>query len=498
MILDARGDIPALDDRYDCCIVGAGPAGMTLAFKLAESEQRVLLLEAGDWEVTWESQDLYEGENLGLEYYPLSAPRLRALGGSTGHWGGVCLLLDRSDFLPRDDVPLSGWPIRFEDLVPYQEEAANLLQTGRFSADIRKPVDDLGNLEIVEQRFSSDRQFHDVRNEDPVRFGVSFQDRLKNTPNIDLVLNANVVGFAVDGDTGRITQAQVRNYEDGQGVATADRFVLALGGIETSRMLLHLNAGHENRFGNQNDMVGRCFMEHPIIDNDTYFITKRLYSHSPTWELERLLRRSRPELLLSPSHDHMLKNGWLNSAVRLQRLNPLPIREKAIGDAEFIKSLQFEEDYFFTGTSFVMGEQQPNPASRIVLTENRDRFGLGIVGLDLRLTEKDIETLRGSTAEAAKFLIRSGLGRMRVDPSLWNRKPLEQLPLDYSSHHMGGARMSLTSETGVVDANCKVHGAPNLYVAGSGVFPTSGHANPTFTIVQLSLRLAEHLADPTA
>ncbi|WP_170788408.1 GMC oxidoreductase [Ruegeria lacuscaerulensis] len=498
MILDARAEIPALEGPYDCCIVGAGPAGITLALKLAQAGRRVVLLEAGDREVTPDSQDLYEGENLGLEYYPLSAPRLRALGGTTGHWGGQCLLLDRSDFLPRPDVPLSGWPIRYEDLAPYQAETAKLLQTGQFSGGFRKPVDDSGTLDVVEQRFSSDRAFYDIGNTDPVRFGPFYQGQLEDEPNIDLVLNANVVGFDVDGETGQITQAQIRNYGDGEGAVAAGRFVLAMGGLENSRMLLHLNARQNNRFGNQNDMVGRCFMEHPVIDHETYFITRRLYSHSPTWEFERLTRRSRPELVLSPSQDQMLKNGWTNSAVRMRRLRRRKLPPEELGDTGFINGLKFDEDYFFTSNSQVTAEQRPNPASRVVLTDQRDRFDLNTVGLDLRLMPEDIETLRGSTIEVAKFLIRNGLGRMRMDPALWNRDAFENLPLDYGSHHMGGARMSETPETGVVDANCKVHGAANLYVAGSGVFATCGHANPTFTIVQLSLRLADHLLGPSA
>ncbi len=493
MIFDARDEVPALDDIYDCCIVGAGPAGITLAFKLANAGHRVLVLEAGGQEVTSESQDLYEGENLGVDYYPLSAPRLRALGGTTGHWGGQCVLLDRSDFLPREDVPLSGWPIRFEDLEPYQDEAARILQTGSFGSEIRKPADATGTIDSVAQRFSSDRSFYEVRNTDPVRFGSFFLDDLGSAENIDLVLCANVVDFTVDGDSGRISQAHFRNYGEGKGLAKAEQFVFAMGGIENCRMLLRLNARNANRFGNQNDMVGRCFMEHPIVHNGGYFITKRLYSHSPTWEFERLRRRARPELVLSPSEDQMLSNGWLNSAVRLQPLKPRPMSEDEAGSDRFIQNLEFNEDYFLTGDSSVIGEQEPNMASRLVLTNDRDRFGLELVGLNLQLTDRDIETLRASTGEAARFLIRNGLGRMRVEPTLWNRAELDELDFDFSSHHMGGARMSLTSETGVVDANCKVHGAPNLFVAGSGVFATSGHANPTFTIVQLSLRLADHL-----
>lgn len=493
MILDARAGIPALDGKYDCCVIGSGPAGITIAMKLAEAGRRVVLLEAGDREVESESQELYDGDLLGLDYYSLMGPRLRALGGTTGHWGGQCLLLDRFDFEPRDDVPLSGWPIRYEDLKPYQSGAEEILQSGRFPETVRSPADDTGTLDVVTQRWSSDRPFYDVTSNEPVRFGTRYRADLEASKRIDVVLNANVVGFAANAATGRVSAARVRNYADGAGEVAADRFVLAMGGIENCRMLLHLNDEQQNRFGNQNDMVGRCFMEHPVIRHGAYFVTRRLYSHSPTWEFERLFRRAIPELLLSPSHAQILRNGWLNSTVRLNRLNPEALTDSEVGEAAFVRGLEFDEDYFLTGATWVVGAQSPNPLSRILLTEKRDRFGLRVTGLDWRLLPVDVETLRGSTIEAAKFLIRTGLGRMQMEPALWERMAMGDMPFDYSSHHMGGARMSETPETGVVDRDCKVHGAANLWVAGSAVFPTSGHANPTFTITQLALRLADHL-----
>lgn len=491
MILDARTGIPSLEGRYDCCVAGAGPAGITVALKLAEAGKRVVLLEAGDREATQESQELYAGEILGLDYYPLEAPRLRYLGGTTGHWGGQCLLLDRADFEPREDVPLSGWPIGYDDLAPYQPGAAQLLQTGEFPAEVRRPADNTGTIDVVTQRFSSDRAFYDVGGNEPVRFGTRHLADLETSDRIDLVLNANLVGFGFDTATGRLSVAKVRNYSDGAGEVAADLFVLAMGGIENARALLHLNEEVRNLFGNQNGMVGRCFMEHPVVHHGAYFITKRLYSHSPTWEFERLVRRAIPELLLSPSPAQRQQNGWLSATLRLERLNRRALSDAETGEAAFVRDLAFDEDYFLTGQSWVLGEQAPNPASRVVLTDRRDRFGLRITGLDWRLSPVDVETLRGTTIEAAKFLIRSGLGRMQMEPALWERAA--DLPIEYSSHHMGGARMSETPATGVVDGDCRVHGAANLFVAGSAVFPTSGHANPTFTIVQLALRLADHL-----
>lgn len=488
MIRDANNADISFEGSYDFCIIGAGPAGISLALKLAESGFRIALLEAGDREYTEESQEIYEGVVLGQEYTDLEVTRLRYLGGTTGHWGGQCLRLDDHDFEPRDDIPLSGWPIRYDDLRPYEtgtNEILNLTSFGR----VRRPVDD--NIEVVTQRWSADRAFYDISNTESIHFGDRYVADLDASEAIDLVLNANVTGLSVDTASGRISEAKVESYGGQTYTVQADHFVIAMGGIENARFLLQLNAAQNNQFGNQGNMVGKCFMEHPLLHNGPYFITRRLYSHSRYWQLERFLRRQKPEKTLSTTPEFQQKSKIMNATIHLDRLYRRPLHEWETGGSEFINNLEFEKDYFFVGDSYTVGEQAPNPASHIFLTDDRDRFGKRKAGLDWQLLPLDAKTMRASTVEVARMLIRTGLGRMHILPEVWDGQT--EIEYDYSQHHMGGARMSNTFETGVVDRNCKVHGSENLYVAGSGVFATSGHANPTYSIIQLALRLADHL-----
>jgi choline dehydrogenase-like flavoprotein len=142
-------------------------------------------------------------------------------------------------------------------------------------------------------------------------------------------------------------------------------------------------------------------------------------------------------------------------------------------------------------------EQTPDPGSRITLSEHRDALGLRGVRVDWRVGERERRTLETITETIAAEFGRLGLGRARVDHWLAEHGGWGTGPMDYN-HHMGATRMSDDPATGVVDANGRVHGIANLYVAGSSVFPTCGVTNPTLTIVALGLRLADHLRSTLA
>lgn len=492
MINDLKAGPPPIHGHYDHCVIGAGAAGISLALALAAAKKRVILLEGGDRDFTSESQQLYEGDVTGLDTHALDVPRLRYLGGTTGHWTGRVLHRDAADFVPRDDISLSGWPIREQALVPYQSDAAELLGTTRIRRS-RRQADDTGTIDIVTQHFSSSDAIFDLNKDEPRRFGAHFARALQDAADIDTLINANFVGFDVDGATGRMISAQVVGYDDARYTISADNFIMAMGGIENTRALLHLNDEYDNRFGNQGDMVGRCFMDHPRLPLGSYFITQRLFSPLPYFGVERLVRRSPKQMVLSPNPNYARRNGFLNGGVWLNFPRRRPLSDDTLDSAPFLRGLTFDHDYFFTGEGLLFAEQAPNPDSRLTLSDNKDRFGLRQAALDWQLLPIDVETMRRVSLEAAEFLIRNGIGRMQIDPSLWQGATSSDIPMMSSSHHMGGTRMSETSQTGVVDTDCRVHGAQNLYVASGAVFPTSGLANPTYTIVQLALRLADHL-----
>ena len=251
MILESPQGGDLATQSFDVCIAGAGPAGITLALALSAQGRRVLLLEAGGFEISPVSQDFYTGENVGLDYYDPFVSRLRYFGGTSNHWGGRCRPLDAHDFEPRPGLPLSGWPITKADLDPYAEAADAVLDldpVATVSEGPTRPADP--DLRRIGYRHS------------PVKFNARYRDEIVADPNILLVLNANLVDLRLDDARDRVTGAVVRGYDEGVAPVTvqAETFCICLGGLENARFLLNADSQVPGGIGNGADLVGRYLL----------------------------------------------------------------------------------------------------------------------------------------------------------------------------------------------------------------------------------------------
>jgi len=499
MIIDIDGvDSIPLEGSYDVCIAGGGVAGIVLARSLANSGKRVLLLEGGSLEYTWESQGVYSGTNVGMEYFDLDITRLRFLGGSSNHWFGWCRPLDADDFERHDHIPDSGWPIGQADVEPYLAEAREILELDDFPSDTPLPGSDLRLKDIY------------FRSSPPVLTGQKYFDFLDTSDRVDLLLNANLVDIRLDPDTGRVTAFLFRGYKDGaqQYEARAGRYVLALGGIENARALLNASGQVPAGVGNSGDMVGRHFMEHPYRDAGYFILTQPdqrfddpFWHLSPTLDMKRREQIANARFVFLQLTNQKKKSvfadakQWVKDGVCetdiladwIRTIRPLRCHPKLSdlpqGAGRLVATL----------------EQVPNPSSRITLSEETDRFGLRRVALDWQYTPMEKKTLQVSALEVAKYFAAENLARVKLyDWVLDADDPGFPPPIEggygASHHHMGTTRMGTSARDGVVDQDCRVFDSDNLYIAGSSVFRTSGHANPTLAIVQMTLRLADHLA----
>lgn len=496
MIYDVnRSGPPALEGRHDVCIAGAGVAGITLARDLARRGKRVLLLEAGGREASDLSQDVYRGDNVGRSYFDLDVTRLRYFGGTSNHWGGMCRPLDASDFAPHDHIDGSGWPIDLTDLDPYLTEALRILELSPIPTSITLADSD-GRLKEV---------FFGFLLSPPVRFAEKFGDELESSEAVNILLNANLIDIELDAASGGVTSFLYRGYKDDAPAekVTAKRYVLALGGIENPRALLLANNQMSNGIGNQNDLVGRFFMEHLVHDVGFYILTvqaagygKRRRFLAPSGKLMKEAKIANAGFRLLPVVEPE-KFGTVARA--LIGMKHLMCEYDAVGN--LVRTLGSLDCFYRAGTGRfrVACEQVPNANSRVSLGAANDRFGRRRVELDWRLTAQDKLTIRLGALEIARYFALRDIGRIKLfdwvlDDGDTSIPGLAEGEETASNHHMGTTRMGATERDGVVNQDCQVFGTNNLYIAGSSVFRTSGHANPTLSIVQMTLRLADHLA----
>ncbi|HID83371.1 MAG TPA: GMC family oxidoreductase [Chromatiales bacterium] len=466
---------------YDACIVGAGVAGITLAIKLGKAGKKVALLEAGGLEFTEQSQDVYAGKSTDIEYSQnLQACRLRFFGGTSNHWGGTSIPYSEVDFVERDFFGLPGWPIPKSELDKYLEESKDTLDINGFTP-----------LEIPDW---DSELFNPLASAtSPTRFGQKYQKELEESKNIDLFINANLTDIQLSNDMEDVIGLTVKNYNNNSFLFSGKTNILSMGGIENPRLLLNSDSQAKNGIGNNSDFVGRCFMEHYLIDfgyfvgNKSYWEVGKATSIVSTtkFSLENKIGSSNIDFWMSESPH--AGYGRKNEIKRFFRDNIC--RSDAL--AEFSRKFV---DFPCPGNGSVSAniEQSPNKDSRITLNNDKDSFDLRRVDISWTMSDLDKRTIRASAMGAAKEFARLDYGRVKLADYLLDEDM--DIPVIAHCHHIGTTRMSATSEFGVVDKNCKVFGINNLFVAGSSVFSTGGHNNPTFPIVQMSLRLADHLA----
>ncbi len=503
----------------DLCIVGAGAAGISLALEFRNSGHKVVLLEGGGFEYEDRVQQLYDGKTTGQPYYPLKSSELHYFGGTTGHWAGMCSIFDPIVFQQRPWVAHSGWPINQATLLPYYDRAHPIL-------DLRSSEFDLGYWQkqdpsLVALPFDDDVFWTKIwQFSAPTRFGQKFKDAVVSAPDIHLYTYANVVDITGNEGLGAIREVTVKNYAGKTHKVRARHFVLACAGIQNARVLLAANKQAPAGVGNDNDLVGRFFMEHLEIKSAELWLERKtdlkLYMAAAP--------RVQGELALQPGQQ--ARHGVLNGIVSftpLQVAERMPpfievwsdtdprVNEEQVRQAQS-KARGTRVGHFFdvlrTGEihgahhAFQMTlrlEQAPNPDSRVTLAKEEDELGMPRAELNWTFTKLEHKSIRKIYEIVGQQAGAAGLWRVKLNDDLAEHLAaedgLERLPGSTSAgwHHMGTTRMSDNPRTGVVDANCRIHGIQNLFVAGSSCFSTGSAVNPTFTIVALALRLADHL-----
>jgi choline dehydrogenase-like flavoprotein len=519
MIADFRkADTPTEFDA-DICIVGSGAAGLTLAAHVA-GPLRVLIVEAGDWAPTRGVDDWLTGEASDFAFDGFNDGRMRAFGGATRRWAGQLMRLDAIDFEKRDWVPHSGWPITLHDLEPFYDRAETFLGAGKAVYDsriwarfgIRDPG--FANVDVF-PKFTVYMPQPDFTK----AFGAKL---VRENPAIRILLNATALEVALDADAKRVAGVRIAAENGRTGIVRARAYALCGGGIENPRLLLASNSVVPAGVGNARDLVGRFFQDHP--NGDTGIVTSarpRVFQNqfrklrragvtywpklSFTDAAQRRGRYLNANALMVYDYDDdsaLVRAKGAIAAVRarsssamvrdgLRVLRHVPeLAAQAVHTAATGKALRFDPSRIMLHT---FAEQVPDPDNRVTLSTARDRFGIGRPRLAWRVHPDELRTMRAFTEAAGAEFRRLGLGELALAP--WLDQGIEGARAEVKDfyHHAGATRMATTPVEGVTDPDCRVFDTDNLYIAGGSVFPTSGYANPTLTMVALAIRLADTL-----
>lgn len=539
---DAKQILNHSSMHCDVCVVGSGAAGITTARELALAGVSVLLIEAGGEKQRPEQVDLYRGKSKSMNHGPLHLYRQRRLGGTTAVWGGRSAPYEAIDLEKRWYVPHSGWPINQNDLNNAYVKAHEYLDLGTFSYS-------------AEQSFPPSAQFpvsccpsvvvdKIFRFSLPTNFWRKYKRVFSSQQNADVIVNGSCTEVVTNPKGDRVDYIRVMSSPDHQFTVRAKKYVLAMGGLEVTRLLLASTSVHKSGIGNSHDLLGRFYISHltgnagTILFNSGYGEYFRKYVVSEGVYCKRLMRLThdaqRRNRLLNLAvtathmefHDPAHRSGVLSSVYLAKRylMGRIPPEfSRELSDSKYQHLLKHATNVFFSPLEMLRfadtwtrrrllafrklpsvelfndegsytvhfdAEQSPNFDSRIALGDQQDKFGTPRLVVDWRMNRRDAESVARSLELIARDLESAGVARLKLKPDLADDVYAHNV---VGSHHLGTTRMGGSSSTGVVDSECRVFGISNLYIASSSVFPTSSYVNPTLQIVALAIRIAAHI-----
>jgi hypothetical protein len=531
----------------DVCIVGAGAAGITLALELTGSGLQIVLLEAGGFRVERDSQRLYQGEVVTPAWHgALDRYRQRRFGGTTGVWGGRCAPFDQSDFEQRPHVRYSGWPFSRATIDPYYARAHTYCELGGYSYTTGEALPAQAGVMVPSLASGEISQDWLWRFSPPTHFGKTYLASLRRATDVVVYLHANCLKLVSGQAADTIDHLVVSSLAMNRFTVKPRRVVLAVGGLEAARLLLLSKDRHPEGMGNQHDLVGRFYGSHLTGDAGEVRFTgtngkigygyertvdgvycHRTLSLRPATQQVHGLLNMRVSLSHAPPDDPAHRNGVLSAMYLAKRFfahKIPPEYSAALASTEYHRVLEHVGNvvtdlpslgpFIMTwtrrrllsrrklpsvafrspGNTYTLhfdAEQSPNPESRVTLAEAKDVFGLPKLRVDWRFQDRDIDSAIKSLRIIGAALEHSGAGR--VTPPSDGLEQAVRRQVHVGSHHLGTTRMGGDVSSGVVDADCRVFGIDNLFIASSAVFPTTSFANPTLTILALTIRLADHL-----
>jgi choline dehydrogenase-like flavoprotein len=539
-------------EAYDLCVVGAGPAGITLALEYQKLQpmHRVLLIEYGPSGAVSrnrldDSVRVVETMNHHLPYECTN----KGFGGSSATWGGRCVMYDEIDFMQRQilDGQCTWSPALFNESGKYANLAAEYFECGEARFNLN------GIPRFAGTRIAENFQNGDVsdsvveRWSMPTRFGKRYAPQINSSATIHLLTGWQASSFEVVPNSGTISEIRLRDFSRHRRAGIVARMVvLAAGAQETTRLLLKNRQVFQERGGPpvslgkyyQGHVSGKIasvrFYGNPakteygfLRSTDGVYLRRRFQLSTEALLQSNLLNTAfwlDNPLYVDPQH----RNGAMSFMYLAmitpglgRRLAPPAIAQsitkgKVAGVPQHLrnvlrdlpKSLIIPAGIFYS--RYCIKRKLPGVflhsprnvyalhfhAEQLPVAENRMDLAADEETLQIhyRLTERDVDSVIRTHEVLDKWLRKCHCGELDYwFPKEELTSAIRSMSID-GLHQVGTTRIAATAEHGVVDENLKVWGTSNLYVCSSSVFPTSGQANPTFLLGVFAVRLAHHLS----
>ena len=503
----------------DCIVViGGGTAGLYAARELVRKGKEVLVIESGSEALGNFAPETYD--SVGKTHEGIRIGRSRSLGGTSNLWGGQLVEFQPIDFIGREWLSDSKWPVTYEEVAAYHRQTYENLGIGPEFQDDSAVLKQAG---VSDPKFNNGLELFLTRWLKIPSMAVAYAEEIRSSERLKVLLEHSVTGFEFEGGT--ISGVRIVGPKGGQQILRGRTFILACGTFEISRLLLH-SASNQREIcpWKDNQNIGRYFQDHligrvasvEIRDRKRFFntfstIVRARQKFQPKLRLQNEALRSERILNLygmmafesSVSENLVYLKQFLKAAIFSRKIDGISdLFRNLLACWKHLLPLMWKyvvaNRVFVPSTSkvslHIQSEQPAMPESRITISpEVRDANGLPKVILDWRTGSEELPSIREFAERVDVAFQASGLARLHIEDALKRGDEQFLSTLRDNYHQVGGARMGFSEEDGVVDKNLKVFGTENLYVVGASTFRTSGNANTTFTALTLATRLVEQL-----
>lgn len=514
-------------NQFDVIIIGTGAGGGTLAWRLAGSEKRILLLERGGFlpreKDNWNSRAVFieskykaketwydQHGNVfhpGIHYF---------VGGNTKVYGSTLLRLRREDFgeIRHYGGISPAWPLNYDDFEPYYTQAEHLYHVhGEHGID---PTEPAASAPYKYPPVTHEPRIQELFNElqraghhpFPLPIGLLLEEKngkptprsrcircdtfdgfpclvdgkadaqvicvepALEHPNVTLLTDAYVESLWTSASGREVTSVHVRRNGAPEQYS-AGIVVVACGAINSAALLLRsANDEHPSGLANKSDVVGRHYMRH---NNEAFLAISRQPNPSAF-----------PKTL-GLNDFYFRSEDWEYPLGHIQTLGK--------SDGEMLKGEAPDWAIWKPGMAldamarhaidlWLTSEDLPDPENRVTLNSKGE--------ITLALTENNMEGHKRLRAKLKSMLGRMGCHEHLLPHTLYLGK---RIPIGGTAHQCGTVRFGRDPKTSALDTNCKAHDLDNLYVVDGSFFVSSGAVNPALTIMANALRVGDHLLE---